>query len=278
LGKRFTDILHRLLEYYESTPRHNNGRILGSMTTLPHPFLVYAYNLFIHSNAGDPELFPGLKYMMEDVLKSLSSFYGSPCSGCGLVVSGGTESNILALHVARQTSKNREGIVVAPDTVHVSVKRGCSILGCRLELIPTSNGVLDPSTLEEYIRRYKPYAVVVTAGTTERGLIDPLEEVAEITAEYNVYLHIDAAYGGLLIPFLYKHGLVDENLVFYPGVSSISIDFHKNGLTPIPSGVMLFSREEYMDKACYDAEYTISEKYCGLLGTRPILSSSISVE
>jgi tyrosine decarboxylase/aspartate 1-decarboxylase len=260
-------ILSKLLKLYSSVEKHYSGKILGSMTTYPHPLAIYAYLLFIHTNAADPIIFNELEYMRREIFEKLGKLYG--CSGEGLVTSGGTESNILAIYVAKKTSKRNNNIVIAPDTVHVSIDKACSLIGCKLVKIPTNNRPLDTSLLEEYIRRYDPFAIVITAGTTERGLVDPIRDSARIAYEYNVYLHIDAAYGGLIIPFLYKHGYLHENLLFYKGVSSISIDFHKNGLTPIPSGVLLFSDRELYEYTCHEAKYTLHGKYCGLLGTRP---------
>ncbi len=260
-------LLSRLLKLYNSVEKHYSGRILGSMTTYPHPLAIYAYLLFMHTNAADPVIFDELKYMKREILKELGKLYGCNCEG--LVTSGGTESNILAIYVARKISRKNSNVVIAPDTVHVSIDKACDLIGCKLVKIPTNNKPLNTGLLEKYVRKHDPFAIVITAGTTERGLVNPIRDSARIAREYGVYLHIDAAYGGLIIPFLYKHGYLRENLLFYKGINSISIDFHKNGLTPIPSGVLLFNNRELYEHTCYEAKYTLYGKYCGLLGTRP---------
>jgi len=259
-------IMKTLLELYYNTPKHYEGRILGSMTTQPHPLAVYAYTLFIHTNYSDPVIFNSIKRMEEDLINDLVKYYGGEV---GFVTSGGTESNIVALLSAWRSNRGRSKTVIAPDTVHVSIDKACVLMDCKLVKIPTGNKPVDPSVLRDYVKKYNPFAIVITAGTTEMGLIDPVKEVAEIAVEENIYLHVDASYGGLLIPHLYKHGYVNVDLRFYPGVSSIVIDFHKNGLSPIPSSVLLFSSREYMDNVCFEAEYTLAGRYCGLLGTRP---------
>jgi len=266
-GKKTFDIINQLIEYWKKTPKHINGNILGSMTTYPHPLAVYAYNLFIHVNAADPVIFPIVKEFEQKIIRKLKILYGNIDSI--FVSSGGTESNFLALIAARRENSNRENIVVAPSTVHVSIDKACEIMNCRVLKIPVDNRPVDPSILEEYIRRYKPFAVVITAGTTERGIIDPIKEAASVAYDTDTYLHVDAAYGGLLVPFLYKHGLVNENLYLYEGISSVSIDFHKNGLTPIPSSILMFSHTRYRELICFEASYTLVGKTCGLLGTRP---------
>lgn len=261
------ELMKKLIEYWRNTPKHYEGKILGSMTTYPDSLAIYAYILFIHTNYSDKVIFHTLSVFEEELVNEVGSLYGKP--GTGLITSGGSESNFLALLSAKKSSSGKNNIVIAPDTIHVSVDKACDIMGCRLLKIPASNKPIDPSLLEDYVRKYKPFSIVVTAGTTERGLIDPVKEVAEIAYNTNTYLHIDASYGGLLIPFLYKHGYIDENLYFYQGVSSICVDFHKNGLAPIPSSLLLFSEKDYMNKICYETSYMLSGKTCGLLGTRP---------
>lgn len=267
LDKKFWEAILELLKKYNNTPHHKDGKILGSMTTTPHPLAVYAYLMFIHTNASDPVIFKEIENMMNEIIYELAKLYRGGESG--ILTSGGTESNIVAILAAKKVFSNKSNTVIAPDTVHVSVDKACDIIGCKLVKIPTNGNPVDASTLEEYIRKYNPFAIVITAGTTERGLIDPVKDASELANEYNVYLHVDAAYGGLLIPFLHRHGIIREDLRFYDGVSSISVDFHKNGLTPIPSGILLFNNKRCMEKICYNAEYTLYGKYCGLLGTRP---------
>ncbi len=264
---KYSDVLKKLLKLWQNTPKHYEGKILGSMTTYPHPLAIYAYNLFIHTNYSDPVIFKTIKVMEKELIEGLNTLYQG--EGHGFITSGGTESNFLALLSAYRNKGTRENVVIAPDTVHVSVDKACYIMGCRVVKIPTNNKPVKISVLEEYIRKYKPYAIVITAGTTERGLIDPVKEAAEVAYNTNTYLHIDAAYGGLLIPFLYKHGYLNQDLLFYEGISSISVDFHKNGLTPIPSSIILFSEEKYIEHICFETNYMLSNKTCGLLGTRP---------
>ncbi|WP_440059839.1 pyridoxal-dependent decarboxylase [Thermogladius sp. 4427co] len=257
-------VLRVLNRLYNNTPRHGES-ILGSMTTQPLPIALYAFTLFSHTNLADIELFPPLKEMEVEVLEYMKRLYGS---GVGYVTAGATESNIIALYTARTLRGGRSNYVIAPDTVHVSVDKACIILGCRLLKIETRARPVDPGRVEDYVKKYDPFAIVITAGTTELGLVDPIREVGRIADEYNVFLHVDAAYGGLIIPFLYEKGLIAENTYFYKGVSSLAVDFHKFGSVPAPAGIILFSSRELMEASCFDNPYTLSGRNCGLLGTR----------
>jgi len=264
---RETEIIRKLLEIYSKTPKHDDGYILGSMTTRPDNIAVYAYNLFIHTNAGDTKIFPAIEYFSEEIIGFMSKLYGR-CTG--FVTSGGTESNIIALYVARE--KTRRKLVIAPETVHHSVIWAAHLLGMEIRRVPVNDDhVADVRLVNEIVKNKKDEiaAIVLTAGTTEWGTIDPIEEVADIARRYDIYLHIDAAYGGLFIPPLYRKGYIKTNLKFFDGVSSISVDFHKNGLSPIPSGLILFRDEELLSYARRELPYTLGKYQYGLLGTRP---------
>lgn len=269
-----SEVINYLIKYWSRTPKHTSGEILGSMTTHPHWLAVYAFNLFIHTNLADPVIFREIAYFEEDLVNDLSTLYGSE-DAAGFITSGGTESNIIALYIARKLyGSRRNKVVLAPLTVHRSVDKGCEIL--ELKLIKTSvtgNYEASIQDLEDKISRYKPIAVVITVGTTDFGTIDPIKEVNELACRYDFYLHVDAAYGGLLSPFIWRErGL--EKLEFYNCISSISIDFHKNGLCPIPSGLILF-RNKYLEKQAYfSMPYMPTKFQKGLLGTRPGASAA----
>jgi len=254
-------------EAYHRTPHHRDGSILGSMTTIPHQIGIEAFFKFIHVNGNDPVVFPVVKEALEILVEGLGALYGAEH---GIYTSGGTESNILALYIARRVNRDHENTVVTPSSVHKSVDKACLLMNCNLVKIPVDPlKPVDPAIMEEYVRRHKPFAIVVTAGTTEAGVVDPVKEVGEIAEAYRVFLHVDAAYGGLLIPFLFKHGYLSSDLRMYPGVSSISVDMHKNGCSPIPSSMLFLAEEKYLDEACFEIDYMPLGKSCGLLGTRP---------
>ncbi|MEM0506474.1 MAG: aminotransferase class V-fold PLP-dependent enzyme [Thermosphaera sp.] len=263
----FEKIIDELIEWYNRIPKHFEGSILGSMTTWPHEIGVYAYQLFMHVNGNDPILFPIVKDAEQYLIQTIGTLYGSRH---GLFTSGGTESNILALLIAKRASRGKDNVVVAPSTVHASVDKACILMGSRLVKIPVSpTDPVDPDLMEKYVRDFNPYAIVVTAGTTEFGVVDRIKEVSEIALEYDVFLHVDGAFGGLIVPFLFKHGMLDETIYFHPGVSSVSVDLHKNGRAPIPSSLLFVRDEELLNHACFEMEYLPSGINCGLLGTRP---------
>ena len=130
------------------------------------------------------------------------------------------------------------------------------------------NYKIDVDSLKRLISD-KTVAIVAIAGTTELGLIDPIEEISKIAYENNIYLHVDAAFGGFSIPFLREMGfdlpVFDFSL---EGVCSITIDPHKMGMAPIPAGGILFRKEEYLDVMAIDSPYLTIKTQSTIVGTR----------
>ena len=118
-------------------------------------------------------------------------------------------------------------------------------------------------------------AIVAIAGTTELGLIDPIEEISKIAQEHNIYFHVDAAFGGFSIPFLknlgYEVPVFDFSL---DGVCSITVDPHKMGLAPIPAGGIIFRKEEYLQVMAVDSPYLTVKTQSTIVGTRLGASSA----
>ena len=112
-------------------------------------------------------------------------------------------------------------------------------------------------------------AIVGIAGTTELGMIDPIEDLSKIAAENDVHLHVDAAFGGFSIPFLKEMGYDLPNFDFsLEGVRSITVDPHKMGLSPIPSGGFLFRDQSYLDAMSVDSPYLTIKHQSTIVGTR----------
>lgn len=117
----------------------------------------------------------------------------------------------------------------------------------------------------------KTIAIVGVAGTTALGTVDPIEELSEIATENNLYLHVDAAFGGMVLPFLERLGYKLPKFDFRNnGVSSITIDPHKMGLAPIPAGGIIFKNQSYVQENCFEIPYLAGGTYTHpiILGTR----------
>lgn len=272
------DILKELNELHELDHDYSDGRILGSMCTEAHPFAKEVYCKFLDTNLGDPGLFKGTKRIENDVVKSIGKLL-SLDNAYGNIVTGGTEANIMAIRAARNHARKYKGItdgeIIIPDSAHFSFKKAADMLNLKIvESKLDDNYRIDVESIKNAISD-KTVAIVAIAGTTELGLIDPIEEISKIAHENNIYFHVDAAFGGFSIPFLKEIGydlpVFDFSL---PGVCSITVDPHKMGLAPIPAGGIIFRKEEYLDVMAVDSPYLTVKTQSTIVGTRLGASSA----
>jgi tyrosine decarboxylase/aspartate 1-decarboxylase len=239
--------------------------ILSSMCSYPHPVAVKVHDLFMGTNLGDPGLFPGTASIERLLVQRLGTLFHHP-GACGYATSGGTESNIQALRIARAMSERDRVSVVLPESAHFSFAKACGMLGLAVRPVPADKGFrMDPVRVQEAIDR-DTCAVVAVAGTTEYGMVDPIPEIAAITQDAGIPLHVDAAFGGLVIPFL-KESIPFDFAV--PGVTSIAVDPHKMGMSTIPAGCLLLRDTEQLCSVAVDTPYLSVKLEFTLTGTRP---------
>jgi tyrosine decarboxylase/aspartate 1-decarboxylase len=264
---KFNQILTDLDHFKKKDFSYSAGRILGSMCTTPHPIAQEAFARFIDTNIGDPGLSPGTKQVENLFLDFIKTMVHAPPSSTGHVVSGGTEGNITAMWVVKQLTKNRE--VLVPSSVHFSFRKIASLLDMRITTIPlTKDYIMDVTELKKRISN-RSAAVVGIAGSTDLGAIDPLDEIGEICADHHLFFHVDAAFGGFIIPFLRSQGYdLPRFDLDIPAVSSLSIDAHKMGQAAIPLGTLILREAAWLDLISVPSPCITSPTQSGLLGTR----------
>jgi putative pyridoxal-dependent aspartate 1-decarboxylase len=187
-------------------------------------------------------------------------------STLGVIVSGGTIANIMALWCARNSSLGqksgftgveKEGLPAAHDSygqigsviigsslMHNSFEKAVDLLGLGthnlIKVHADHNGRMDLLELQRTLsecraRRQQVLAIVGIAGTTECGTVDPLLEMAEIAAKFNVHFHVDAAWGG---PLLFS-GRHRHKLIGIEQADSVTIDGHKQLYLPMGIGMVM---------------------------------------
>jgi tyrosine decarboxylase/aspartate 1-decarboxylase len=267
IEKKQKKILTELLKYRNKDFTFSSGHILGSMCTQPHDIAKKAYIKFLETNLGDPELFPGTKEIENKLISFYSTLLNAPKSATGLIVSGGTESNITAIWLAKNLSQNKE--IIIPKSAHFSFKKIGSLMDVKLVTIPLNKKYcMDISSIRKKIND-KTCAIVGIAGSTELGTVDPIPELSEICIDENIFLHIDAAFGGYVIPFLKELGYDIPDFDFnLKGINSISMDAHKMGYSAIPLGVLMIREEKWLDRISVDTPYISCKRQKGLLATR----------
>ncbi|WP_326558762.1 pyridoxal phosphate-dependent decarboxylase family protein [Micromonospora sp. NBC_01796] len=195
------------------------------------------------------------------VIATLAGLVGYPTDGSGgVITTGGTESNLMGLLLARDaavlaTTGSTAATVglgavgsrlryFCSEVAHFSVRRNAALLGLGEEAVvpvPVDRAYrMNPAALADRLAATVraggvPAAVVATAGTTDFGSVDPLPEIAEITARHRTWLHVDAAYGGGALFSDRLAGLLHG----LSGADSVALDLHKLGWQPVAAGVFL---------------------------------------
>ncbi|MEU6251699.1 aminotransferase class V-fold PLP-dependent enzyme [Streptomyces sp. NPDC047043] len=173
-----------------------------------------------------------------------------------LITTGGTESNQLALLLARETLGAGVRLVCAAGAHH-SLPRAAWLLGLPDPVIvPAPAGTLDPAALDAALTALPgPHLVAATAGTTDAGLIDPLPEIAGLCAAHRARLHIDAAYGGGL---LFSDRRRDR-LTGLETAHTVTLDLHKLGWQPVAAGLLAVRRPRDLAALHQRADYLNAE-------------------
>jgi tyrosine decarboxylase/aspartate 1-decarboxylase len=174
------------------------------------------------------------------------------------------------LWVARNSNKKRNEVIV-PVSAHISFDKAADLLNLKLIKVKLNSMFqIDVTATKEAVTS-KTVAIVGIAGTTELGVVDPIAELSEIAVNHDLYLHVDAAFGGFVLPFLKTIGSNTPEFDFgLPGVHSITMDPHKMGLAPIPAGGILFREEATMNRIGKQVPYLAggATEHTTLLGTR----------
>jgi tyrosine decarboxylase/aspartate 1-decarboxylase len=142
-------------------------------------------------------------------------------------------------------------------------------MNMKLKSIPLTNDyTVDFIKLKKEISS-ETAAVVGIAGSTDLGVIDPIQEIGEFCEKEHIFFHVDAAYGGFIIPFLKELGYHLPSFDFaVNGVSSICLDAHKMGYAAIPLGTLVIRDLSWLKEISVESRCVSSEKQAGILGTR----------
>lgn len=247
-----------------------SGKIIGSMCTKPHDAAAKVYAQYLEKNMGDAGLFPGVAELESETIQMIGTLLSNP-QASGHIVTGGTEANILALWAAKKISKKQECEVIVPASAHCSFDKAGDLLSLRIIRAKLDRDFrVDVDAVEKAINT-NTIAIVGIAGTTNLGVVDPISELSEVASERGLYFHVDAAFGGFVLPFLRELGFKTPSFDFAePGIYSMTVDPHKMGLAPIPAGGILFRDEKLRESIAWNISYLAGgeSKAATIVGTR----------
>ncbi|NVM18246.1 MAG: tyrosine decarboxylase MfnA [Candidatus Lokiarchaeota archaeon] len=271
-GLEKQNILHLLEKKLKKDFSYDSGSILGSMCTEPLDFAKDIYLKYISKNLGDPGLFPGTAALEDELISEIGDLFGNK-NIIGTFTTGGSEANLIAMRIARNMRsdiKNPE--VVVPISAHISFDKAADLLHLRLRKVKLlDNYEVDLHHYESLINK-NTCAVVGVAGTTSLGIVDPIEEISNLVERKDIFFHIDAAFGGFVLPFLKRLGYQVPIWDFsVKSVGSITADPHKMGLGIIPTGGYFVKDASILQKTGFEIPYLAGGpfKHFHIVGTRP---------
>lgn len=199
-----------------------------------------------------------------------------PATADGTFTSGGSQSNYMALLLARDAylhqhwnwSAQKAGLppearrlrIFCSEVAHFTVERSASQLGLGSDAVVRvavdAHFRMNPASLRDSLETTQaagllPMAIVATAGTTDFGSVDPLPELPSLARTAGAWLHMDAAYGGALL-FSSQHR---DKLKGIDAADSIGLDFHKLFWQPIPCSAFLLRDAQHFDSIKFHADY-----------------------
>lgn len=192
---------------------------------------------------------PGSVKIESQVLRWLTNIVGYPSNAFGNLTSGGSIANLIAIKAARDShginSVNvKKAVIYFGEQTHHSVYKALNITGLHEAILRkisvTDKFRININELKQQIKNDKdagliPFLVIASAGTTDTGAVDPLDEIADLCQQHNAWFHVDAAYGGFFI-------LLDEIKEKLKGIErsdSVVLDPHKTLFLPFGSGTVL---------------------------------------
>jgi glutamate/tyrosine decarboxylase-like PLP-dependent enzyme len=257
-GAAFAEFTARLADNYPFF----HPRYAGQMLKPPHPAAVAGYlaAMLINPNNHALDGGPATARMEREVTAQLAAMFGFG-THLGHLTTSGTIANLEALFVARELHPGR-GVAFSADA-HYTHSRMCGLLGIEGHPVPVDRaGRMDLDALDELLRGGRVGTVVLTAGTTGLGAIDPVHDALGLCRRHGARIHVDAAYGGFFTILAQDHATERElRLPAAPWraiaeCDSVVVDPHKHGLQPYGCGAVLFRDPGVARFYLHDSPYT----------------------
>ncbi|XP_035674164.1 tryptophan decarboxylase-like [Branchiostoma floridae] len=207
---------------------------------------------------------PAAVQMENRLIKWVADLFGYPAGHAGNISSGGSLATLTALAVARDSRELKAAdfhrcVVYCSEFTHYAVQKGLRAVGMREAIMKTppvdKELKMTAAALERQINDDKkagllPFLVVATVGTTLTGSVDPLNDIADVCDRHQLWLHVDAAYGGFF-------ALCDEVKQLFVGVErsdSIVVNPHKGLFLPSGVGVLVVKDGKKLQECCFSEQ------------------------
>jgi sphinganine-1-phosphate aldolase len=232
---------------------------------------------FFDENALSHTAFPSAARFESAVVKMVASVVAPDVPAFGVFASGGTESTMIAMKAYRDHARGDRRKIVVPVTAHPAFGKAAAYLGLDLVAVPVdANGSPEPDRIVDAVDD-QTLVVGLSAPCYPFGVVDPIVEIAAEMQRRGIGVHVDAALGGLFLPFLTRSdGSTPRFGIDVSGVTSVAVDLHKYGYAAKGASVVLFSTPELRHAAYYVSLGWPGGAYAssGVLGTRSVGTSA----
>lgn len=206
-----------------------------------------AFTMFLSENALDPTAFPSLLRLENELVSIAAHHLGGDAAVVGNFTSGGTESIFLAVKTARDHARHlRPSItrpqIVVPETAHAAFHKAAHYLGVEVALTP-----VDPVSFKADVAAMRAaitdqtVMLVGSAVSYAHCVVDPIVEIAALAQEHGLLCHVDGCMGGFLLTYFRRAGAAVPDFDFsVPGVTSMSMDYHKYAFAAKGASVVLY--------------------------------------
>ena len=273
-------VLEQMKAYGESDADWRNGRTWSLVYDAGDEhiaFLKEAHNTYFSENALNPMAFKSLRRMESEVVRMSATLFNGDENVVGTMTSGGTESILCAVYAYRERARKkkpwiRRPEIVAPKTLHVAFDKAAHYFGIRMRYTGVDDqGRADVKEMENLIGR-NTILVAASAPQYPHGVVDPIAEIGAICAKKKVPFHVDACFGGFILPWIERLGGTFGPFDFrVPGVTSLSADLHKYGYAAKGASVLLYRSMDDMKNQFFVATDWPGGIYASptVAGTRP---------
>lgn len=228
----------------------------GQMLKPPHPVAIEAYLSAMRINPNNHALDggPATAQLEKECIIQLAEMFGFQ-NHLGHLTSSGTIANLEALWISRNI--HPEKYIAFSEQAHYTHGRMCEVLRTGNIVLSTDRkGKIDLNDLEKKLKSFQVGTVVVTAGTTGTGSIDPVDEIVKLSSKYNFRIHVDAAYGGFYTVLKNNSLINGKDFKAISKADSVVIDPHKHGLQPYGCGCIIFADPSVGKFYKHDSPYT----------------------
>jgi sphinganine-1-phosphate aldolase len=208
--------------------------------------LTKSWDLFMHSNALNPMMYPSLRRMETEVISMAAWMVHGDKNCSGALTSGGTESILMAIKCYRDLAKDKKPHIIKPNmivstTIHPAFEKAAHYFNVEIIHVGlTDDCRLDINLVKNAINK-NTILLIGSAPQYCHGVVDPIEELATLALKHDLPLHVDACFGGFMLPWLEKLGQKIPLWDFrVHGVTSISADIHKYGYSSKGASCLLY--------------------------------------